>query len=75
VYNDGMMIGERLRIAREARGHSKEAAAVTIDCSYNAVRRWEDGACQPRGLYRKAVEDYIRESPQTTKQQDTPATG
>ena len=51
-----------------------EAAAVTVGCCYNTIARWERGISPPRGLYRKAAEEYIRQSPQTTKQEDTPAT-
>ena len=54
-------IGGRLRKARERLGHTQTQAAEAIGAaSWNTVSLWENGRRTPRGMYRRAVEHYLR---------------
>jgi transcriptional regulator with XRE-family HTH domain len=44
---DGSTLGERLRMAREARGINQVEIAETCECSRAAVSQWELGQTQP----------------------------
>ncbi len=58
-------IGKKLKQARDARSHSQPEAASEIGCSVDAVRHWESGRREPRGLYRQALETYIQQAEST----------
>ena len=67
-------IGKELRDARERRGQTMTDAASTMHVSYAALSKWEVGMAEPTGLYRKAVEKYIREAGETATQAMAPTT-
>jgi len=54
-------IGGRLRKARKRLGHTQTQAAEIIGAaSWNTVSLWENGRRTPCGMYRRAVEHYLR---------------
>ncbi len=59
------VIAARLRDARKQRGHTLQQAAAEIGVDTKTVWAWEreegdPNASSPRGLSRRAVDDYIR---------------
>lgn len=50
---------ERLKRARQVRGHSQEQAARAMNVTASALNKWERGLRAPTGLYAQVVEEYI----------------
>lgn len=45
---------------RHARGLSRERVAQQVGCTVNAVHRWARGEMMPTGMYRQALEAWLR---------------
>ena len=51
---------ERLRAALAERGLTREEAAHELGCSLDALQKWLAGTRTPTGLYRVAVERWLK---------------
>lgn len=48
--------------ARKRLGHSQRDAAESIRVPQDTLQKWEQGRREPTGLYREAVDRYIKGS-------------
>lgn len=56
-----MKLFKKLEAARILRGDTMPQAAATIGVALCTLYTWRNGrTAKPRGLYQKAIEDYIR---------------
>lgn len=52
--------GGKIQRERLRRGLTQQAAADLVGADISSFQRWESGESDPRGLYRKAVERFLR---------------
>jgi len=58
-------LGQRIREARKKAGLSQEGLARKLGVAFATINRWENGK-QPRGLYREAIERWLKEAGEST---------
>lgn len=54
-----MEISDRIKLARERAGHSRQSLADLFGINYEAVRQWEAGITLPKGSRLKDISDAL----------------
>ena len=54
------MDGTDVRLLRQHLGLTQEQFAHELGTTYGTIARWENGKQTPRGLYKRALEQFAR---------------